>query len=134
RDRRTVAQRSSSYVKPPVRHRARREPRGGGPRSPADWSRSAKGRNMRRLTSFASVALTSLAAATAVTCTASAQQPRPNIVLIMGDDIGWFNVGAYHQGIMAGRTPKLDRLAGGRPPLPPHHPPARHTAGGRPPP
>ncbi len=36
---------------------------------------------------------------------------KPNIVFIMGDDIGWFNVGAYHQGIMAGRTPNLDKLA-----------------------
>jgi arylsulfatase len=36
---------------------------------------------------------------------------RPNIVFIMGDDIGWFNIGAYHQGIMSGRTPHLDRLA-----------------------
>ena len=40
---------------------------------------------------------------------ASAQ--KPNIVVIMGDDIGWFNIGAYHQGMMAGRTPNLDRLA-----------------------
>ena len=31
--------------------------------------------------------------------------------MIMGDDIGWFNIGAYNQGIMAGRTPNLDRLA-----------------------
>ena len=38
-------------------------------------------------------------------------QQRPNIVFIMGDDIGWFNIGAYHRGIMAGRTPNLDRLA-----------------------
>ena len=30
---------------------------------------------------------------------------------IMGDDVGWFNIGAYHRGIMAGRTPNLDRLA-----------------------
>jgi arylsulfatase len=29
----------------------------------------------------------------------------------MGDDIGWFNIGAYHQGIMSGKTPNLDRLA-----------------------
>jgi arylsulfatase len=29
----------------------------------------------------------------------------------MADDIGWFNIGAYHQGMMAGRTPNLDRLA-----------------------
>jgi arylsulfatase len=36
---------------------------------------------------------------------------RPNIVFIMGDDIGWFNIGAYHQGIMSGRTPHLDRMA-----------------------
>ncbi len=36
---------------------------------------------------------------------------RPNIVFVMGDDVGWFNIGAYHQGIMAGRTPNLDRLA-----------------------
>ena len=39
------------------------------------------------------------------------QQQRPNIVFIMGDDIGWFNIGAYHQGIMASRTPNLDKLA-----------------------
>jgi arylsulfatase A-like enzyme len=39
-----------------------------------------------------------------------AQGP-PNIVAIMGDDIGWFNIGAYHQGMMASRTPNLDRLA-----------------------
>src|SRR5207302_2068503 len=35
----------------------------------------------------------------------------PNIVAIMGDDIGWFNIGAYHQGIMSGKTPNLDQLA-----------------------
>jgi arylsulfatase len=45
---------------------------------------------------------------------ASAQQPQakpPNILVIMGDDVGWFNIGAYHQGIMSGKTPNLDRLA-----------------------
>ncbi len=36
---------------------------------------------------------------------------KPNIVVIMGDDVGWFNVGAYHQGIMSGKTPNLDKLA-----------------------
>jgi arylsulfatase A-like enzyme len=29
----------------------------------------------------------------------------------MADDIGWFNLGCYHQGMMASRTPNLDRLA-----------------------
>ncbi len=43
--------------------------------------------------------------------TAVAADKQPNIVFIMGDDIGWFNVGAYHQGMMAGRTPNLDRLS-----------------------
>jgi arylsulfatase len=36
---------------------------------------------------------------------------KPNIIFIMGDDIGWSNIGVYNQGIMAGRTPNLDRLA-----------------------
>ena len=35
----------------------------------------------------------------------------PNILFIMADDIGWFNLGCYHQGMMASRTPNLDRLA-----------------------
>jgi arylsulfatase A-like enzyme len=41
---------------------------------------------------------------------ASAQQ-KPNILVIMGDDVGWYNIGAYHQGIMSGKTPNLDKLA-----------------------
>jgi arylsulfatase A-like enzyme len=41
----------------------------------------------------------------------AADAKKPNIIYIMGDDIGWFNIGAYHQGIMAGRTPNLDKLA-----------------------
>jgi len=36
---------------------------------------------------------------------------KPNIVVIMGDDVGWFNIGAYHRGIMSGKTPNLDKLA-----------------------
>src|SRR5271163_2899155 len=42
---------------------------------------------------------------------ASAQQKKPNILFIMGDDVGWFNVGAYHRGMMSGKTPNLDKLA-----------------------
>jgi arylsulfatase A-like enzyme len=40
-----------------------------------------------------------------------AQDKKPNILVIMGDDVGWFNVGAYSQGIMSGKTPNLDKLA-----------------------
>ena len=42
---------------------------------------------------------------------ASAQQKKPNILVIMGDDIGMWNIGAYHRGLMAGRTPNLDKIA-----------------------
>jgi arylsulfatase len=42
---------------------------------------------------------------------AKAQEKKPNIVVIMGDDIGIWNIAAYHHGMMAGRTPNLDKLA-----------------------
>ena len=42
---------------------------------------------------------------------AQAQAQKPNIVFIMADDVGWLNIGVYNQGIMAGRTPNLDKLA-----------------------
>ena len=56
-----------------------------------------------------------LLAALGVSSAASAKRAKkpqqPNIVIIMGDDIGWFNIGAYHRGIMSGKTPNIDRLA-----------------------
>ena len=36
---------------------------------------------------------------------------KPNIIMIMADDVGIWNVSAYHRGMMGGRTPNLDRLA-----------------------
>jgi len=36
---------------------------------------------------------------------------QPNIIVIMPDDIGWYNIGAYHDGIMAGLTPNIDKIA-----------------------
>jgi arylsulfatase A-like enzyme len=38
-------------------------------------------------------------------------QKQPNIIVIMGDDIGMWNIGAYHRGLMAGTTPNIDKLA-----------------------
>jgi arylsulfatase len=52
-----------------------------------------------------------IALATACLPASAQQQRKPNIVFIMGDDVGWFNIGAYSQGIMRGKTPNLDRLA-----------------------
>ena len=57
---------------------------------------------------FIRAAAFGLALATAATASA---QNKPNIVFIMGDDVGWFNIGAYHRGIMSGKTPNLDKLA-----------------------
>ena len=36
---------------------------------------------------------------------------KPNVLLILADDIGWFDVGAYHRGIMGTKTPNIDRIA-----------------------
>jgi arylsulfatase A-like enzyme len=38
-------------------------------------------------------------------------QKKPNILFIMADDIGWFNVSAYNHGLMGYRTPNIDRIA-----------------------
>jgi arylsulfatase A-like enzyme len=60
---------------------------------------------------FAFAALTACASMLLSAHPARAQDQKPNILVIMGDDIGWFNIGAYHRGMMAGRTPNLDQLA-----------------------
>src|SRR5262249_33642355 len=35
---------------------------------------------------------------------------KPNILFIMGDDIGWMQPGIYHRGLMVGETPNIDRI------------------------
>ena len=57
------------------------------------------------------IAVVAVLAMAAGPAAAQATGKKPNIVVIMGDDIGWFNIGAYHRGMMAGRTPNLDKLA-----------------------
>ena len=42
--------------------------------------------------------------------TAQAQDSKPNILFIMGDDIGWMQPSIYHQGLMVGETPWIDRI------------------------
>jgi len=54
-----------------------------------------------------------------VATSAQAQQPvpaspsgkQPNILVIMTDDVGIWNISAYHRGMMGGRTPNIDRIA-----------------------
>ena len=64
----------------------------------------------KRFTHSLSV-LTALAALMCAVAASQAADKKPNIIFIMGDDVGWFNIGAYHQGIMSGKTPNLDKLA-----------------------
>ena len=40
-----------------------------------------------------------------------AQDRKPNILIIWGDDIGWYNVSAFNQGVMGYKTPNIDRIA-----------------------
>lgn len=37
-------------------------------------------------------------------------QSKPNILFIMGDDIGWMQPSIYHRGLMVGETPNIDRI------------------------
>ena len=58
--------------------------------------------------------LAGLAATTALSMPAAAQQPqqqqKPNILFIMGDDIGIYQPSIYHRGLMVGETPNIDRI------------------------
>jgi len=42
---------------------------------------------------------------------AQQEQKKPNILVIMSDDIGIWNISAYHRGMMGGQTPNIDRIA-----------------------
>ena len=48
--------------------------------------------------------------ATGITPPAIAQEQKPNILFIMGDDIGWMQPSIYHRGLMVGETPNIDRI------------------------
>jgi arylsulfatase len=39
------------------------------------------------------------------------EKSKPNILVIMGDDVGYWNLSVYHQGIMGYNTPNIDRIA-----------------------
>jgi len=66
---------------------------------------------MRTKAKIASILFVLVAVLALVAGPASAADKKPNILVIMGDDVGWFNIGAYHRGMMSGKTPNLDKLA-----------------------
>jgi arylsulfatase len=43
--------------------------------------------------------------------TAQAQANKPNILVIVTDDVGVWNISAYRRGMTGGRTPNIDRIA-----------------------
>lgn len=63
------------------------------------------------------IAVTLLLAISSVVATTRAQSPapssgkKPNILVIMGDDIGQTNISAYSFGVMGYKTPNIDRIA-----------------------
>src|SRR5438270_7127695 len=66
---------------------------------------------IRKVASGALTLLSFFAVGSATAQAQAAGAKKPNIVVIMGDDVGWFNIGAYHRGMMSGKTPNLDKLA-----------------------
>ena len=65
----------------------------------------------QRLLSLALVGATTLClSAPALAAPATASATKPNIYFIMTDDVAWLAAGVYHQGLMAGETPNIDRI------------------------
>ena len=48
---------------------------------------------------------------TACAESSASEEKRPNILVIWGDDVGMWNISAYHRGMMGGTTPNIDRIA-----------------------
>ena len=55
-------------------------------------------------------AIVACALVPALSAAAQAPASKPNILFIMGDDIGWMQPSIYHQGLMVGETPNIDRI------------------------
>src|SRR5262245_59298236 len=55
--------------------------------------------------------LAAVASLSSATGRVHAQEKKPNILFIMGDDIGWMQPSCYHRGLMVGETPNIDRIA-----------------------
>ncbi len=67
---------------------------------------------VHKRTWLSGAAMTVLAAASALPASSALAQDaqKPNIVFIMGDDIGWMQPSIYHRGLMEGETPNIDRI------------------------
>src|SRR5450432_4810250 len=61
--------------------------------------------------SFLATAILAIPLAFSGVASAQTAAKKPNIVVIMSDDVGIWNISAYHRGMMGGRTPNIDRIA-----------------------
>jgi arylsulfatase len=66
---------------------------------------------MSRQTLLSLFAILALAAPAAAQAPAAAPAKKPNILVMFGDDIGYWNISAYNRGMMGYRTPNIDRIA-----------------------
>ena len=55
--------------------------------------------------SYLATAILALPLAFSSSATAQTPANKPNIVMIMADDVGIWNISAYHRGMMGGSTP-----------------------------
>ena len=79
------------------------KPLGARPRTPVGWLK-------RSCAAFLSASMLMSASVPLSTPAAAQQAQKPNILFIMGDDIGWMQPSIYHQGLMVGETPNIDRI------------------------
>ena len=61
--------------------------------------------------SLSLVAVVTLALLMTAGVTRAADSKKPNILILWGDDIGYWNISAYNQGMMGYKTPNIDRIA-----------------------
>jgi arylsulfatase A-like enzyme len=67
------------------------------------------GTSIRKL-ALVTLAISAFVMAGGVTPSTAQTTQKPNILVIMGDDIGWMQPSIYHRGLMVGETPNIDRI------------------------
>jgi arylsulfatase len=80
-------------------------------KSPVQLNRRAVLLGTTAVTAAGLIRMADAEAQAQATSTAASAAGRPNILMIVADDIGWFNISAYNMGIMGYRTPNIDRIA-----------------------
>ena len=74
------------------------------------YSTKQPSRRHARAIAFMAALLAVGMAAVVTVAPAVAQEKKPNILFIMGDDIGWMQPSIYHRGLAVGETPNIDRI------------------------